>query len=153
MGPKKAKSTGKGQRDCAEQNILLGRNRRLPVHEWTQRVRNHDRAILLLIIFEDGDQRPSHGETRPIQRVHEVRLASACWTELDVGATRLECLRVTARRYFTIGVLAGKPHLDVVRLRRSESHVSGAQQYGSKRELEALEHGFRVAGKPLQLLV
>src|SRR3970040_2562928 len=74
--------------------ILLRRDDPLAVHERPQRVGNHNRAILLLIVFEDGDERPANRETRSIERVHEIGLAAVGSTELDAGATCLERLRI-----------------------------------------------------------
>ena len=36
-----------------------------------------DRAVLLLVVLEDRDQRAADGEAGAVQRVHELRLAGA----------------------------------------------------------------------------
>ena len=85
--------------------------------------------------------------------MHEVGLAGPGDPELDVRAARLERFRVAAGRNLAIGVLARQPHLDVVRLRRGESHVAGAQLHRAVRQLETLEHFFRVQRQRFELVV
>ena len=109
-----------------------------------------DRAVLLLIVLENRDQRAADGEARSVQRVHELRLAGAAGAELDVRAARLERLGVAAGRDLAIRLLARQPHLDVVGLRRREAHVAGAQQHRAVRQLEPLQHFLGVRASALR---
>ena len=85
--------------------------------------------------------------------MHELRLAGPAGAELDVRAARLKRLGVAAGRNLAIRLLARQPHLDVVRLRRRESHVAGAEQHRAIRQLEPLQHFLRVRRQRLELLV
>src|SRR6202163_1923838 len=76
--------------------------------------RNHDRAVLLLEVLQNGDERPADGEPRAVQRVHELGLPAPAGTELDVRAARLKRFGVAARGNLTVRLLARQPHLDVV---------------------------------------
>src|SRR6187401_1324981 len=67
-------------------------------HERAQGVRNDDRAVLLLIVLENRNERAADRQTRSIQRVDVLCLACAVRPELDVRATRLESLAVRTGR-------------------------------------------------------
>ena len=57
------------------------RRRRNPVnsHVGTQNFGNQDRAICLLIIFDDSDPSAADGEAGAVERVNKVALANAFW--------------------------------------------------------------------------
>src|SRR5262245_66572665 len=86
-------------------------------HERPQRLGDDDRAVLLLVVLDNRDERAADGEAGAVQRVDELRLAGTIAAELDARAARLKRLCVAAGRNLAIGVLAGQPDLDVVRLR------------------------------------
>src|SRR5207237_6362975 len=94
----------------------LSRNFFGAVHVRAQGGRNSDRTVLLLVILQDGDERPADRESGSVQGVDEIRPAATLRTELDVRAPRLERLGVAARRNLAIRLLAWQPHLEVVRL-------------------------------------
>ena len=43
-------------------------------HVRPQDLRDHDAAVLLLVVFEYGRDRPSYSESRSVQSVYELRL-------------------------------------------------------------------------------
>src|SRR5579885_2914504 len=68
-------------------------------HIWTQDIRDHHRAVCLLIIFEDCEERATDREPRSVQRMDEFCFGVALCrrtAKADVGPTRLEALEVTA---------------------------------------------------------
>src|SRR5262249_48466074 len=99
----------------------------LPVDVRTQRVRNRDRAVLLLVILENRHERPPHREPGAVKRVHELGPARTGRARpvLDVRAARLECFAVAAGGNLAVVVPARQPDFDVVGLRRRKSHVPG----------------------------
>src|SRR5262245_2668169 len=96
------------------------------VHVGTQRGGNGDRSILLLIIFENGDQCPPDRETGAVQGVDEARALLARLAAARLHAPRLELAAVRAAGDLAIHVLPRQPDLDVVGLLRREAHVPGA---------------------------
>ena len=89
----------------------------------------------------------------PFSVCDELGLAGARGAELDVRAARLERLGVAAGRNLAVRLLARQPDLDVVGLRRRESHVAGAEQHRPIRQPEALEDGLGVRVERLELVV
>src|SRR5439155_1375006 len=104
----------------------------------TKRFRNHDRSILLLIVFHDCDPGAADSQTGSVQCVHKPDFSAAAGTVADVGSPRLEILEVAARWDFTIVVLAGQPNFDIVALRSSEAHVAGRVDHHARGQLQAL---------------
>src|SRR5262245_55250541 len=86
---------------------------RLPGQVRPQGFRNHDRAVLLLIVLHDCDPGSSHCQSRAVQSMHKSRLLARAWPILYVGAAGLKSVEIAARRNFAIGVLSGQPHFDV----------------------------------------
>src|SRR5262245_10763152 len=124
-----------------------------PAHEAPQRLGDDDRAVGLLIVLQDGDQGPPHGETRTVERVRVLRLPLRLRAVADVGAPRLEVLAVGARGDLPVRVLAGQPDLEVVGLGRREAHVPGAEGDDAVGEPEPLEDLLRIGGELLERLV
>ena len=60
------------------------------------------RAVGLLVVLENRDQRAADGEARAVQRVRVLGLLRAVGAEADVGAARLEGLAVAAGRDLAI---------------------------------------------------
>jgi hypothetical protein len=83
--------------------------------------------------------------------VDELRLACSASAELDVGAARLEALGIAAGGNFPVRLLARKPHLDVVGLRRCEAHVTGAEQHRAERQFEPFQYFLGVGNERLEL--
>src|SRR4051812_13178478 len=111
-----------------------------------QRRGNHHRAVRLLVVLEDGDQRAPDGEAGAVERVRESGLA-ALGAVADVGATRLEVLAVAARGDLAIRLLARQPDLEVVGLRRREADVAGGEADDAIGQLEDLQHALGVTGE------
>ena len=104
------------------------------------------------MVFHHRDQRAPDGETRAVQRVHELRLALRV-AEARLHPPRLERLAVRARRDLAVGVLRGQPHFEVVGLGGGEADVAGAQRDDAVRQLEAPQDRFGVAGHLFERLV
>ena len=68
-------------------------------------------------------------------------------TEADIGAASLEVQEVAARGNFAIGVEAGQPNFDVVRLGGAEADVAGRQADDAVRQLQKLQHVLSVIGQ------
>src|SRR5438067_907590 len=98
--------------------------------EWPQSLGHHHTPIGLLVVLDDREPRPPHRQSAAIQRVDEFRLALARFA-LDLRAARLKSFEVRARRDLFIIVLAGEPDLQVIRFRRAESSVRGAQHHAT----------------------
>src|SRR3990170_4064131 len=64
------------------------------VHVGPHRVGDDDRPVLLLIVLEDGNQRPADGQPRAVQCVDELRPAGAARPEPDARPPRLKALGV-----------------------------------------------------------
>src|SRR5205823_12638364 len=62
----------------------------------TERFRNHDRSILLLVIFHYCNPRAADGQAGSIQSMYKAHLSAAAGAEADVCAARLEIIKVTA---------------------------------------------------------
>ena len=64
------------------------RRRRNPVnsHVWAQDIGDQDRAVCLLIIFDDSDPSAADGEAGAVERVNKVALATALWLIAYTGA-------------------------------------------------------------------
>src|SRR5688572_2729582 len=123
------------------------------VHVRAQHCGNGDRSILLLIVFEDGDQRAPDRKAGAIERVDEARTLLARLAAARLHAPRLELAAVGAARDLAIGVLAGQPDLDVKSLLRREAHVAGAQRDDAVRQAEALQHFLGAIGHALVLFI
>ncbi len=86
-----------------------------------------DRPVRLLAILEQRRQRAAHGETRAIQRMHQLRLAGRRVAPARPQAPCLEIFEVAARGNLAIGPLRRQPHLQVVGLGGGETQIAGAQ--------------------------
>ena len=104
------------------------------------------RAVLLLVVLEDGDGGAAHGQAAAVQGVDEARLALLVRPVADARPPGLVVGAVGAGGDLTVAVLAGQPHLDVVGLGRVRTHVAGAEHDGAEGEAQALQHLFRVRG-------
>ena len=49
-----------------------------------------------------------------------------------------------------VGILRRQPHFQIVSFARAEAHVAGAQQHLAVRQVQQLQHFFRVAGQLFQ---
>ena len=65
-------------------------------------------------------------------------------------AAGLEVLEVAARGNLAVLLLAGQPDLQIIGLGRGETHVPGAQGHDPVRQLQTLQHLFRVARQLFQ---
>ena len=57
--------------------LAVGRTLIAILENYQQRLRDHDRAVRLLVVLEDRDQRPADREARSVQRVDVLGLARA----------------------------------------------------------------------------
>src|SRR5205807_6346710 len=121
---------------------LCPRPNYLDVQVRPQRLRHHHRAVLLLVILHDRDPCPAHRQTAPVERVLQLRLLAAAVP--DPCPARLERLEVRAGGNLLISVLPRQPDLDIVSLRRRESHVPCAQHHRAVWQPEASQDILRV---------
>src|SRR5437763_6033344 len=96
-------------------------------HVAAQGGRDDYRAVALLVVLQDRDQRAADREARAIQRMDVLGL-SLVVAEAGLHAPRLEGLHVGARRNLAIGVLAWQPDLEVVGLGGGKAHVARAER-------------------------
>ena len=87
---------------------------------------NEDRAIFLLIVFQNGDDRPTHGHAGTIERMRIGWFASL-GSKANIGSSRLKRFEVTARRDFPIGLLRRDPDFEIIRFGCTESQIAAAQ--------------------------
>src|SRR5450756_1251159 len=107
---------------------LLLPNHCFAVHVRNQQLRNFNSSIFPLIILQNRQIGPPHSQPAAIQCVQELAFLraglSACSQRLisNVRPPRLECLEIRAGRNLPVEPLSRQPHLQVIRLRRRESH-------------------------------
>src|SRR5262245_36214135 len=92
----------------------LRANHGSPVQIWLQGFRNHHRAVLLLIIFHDGDPGSSDRQSRTVQGMNEPDLLTGAWPILYIRPAGLKSIEVAAGGNLAIGILARQPHFDIV---------------------------------------
>ena len=129
-------------------------------HVRLKRIWNQDRAVGLLIVFDNGQPSAAYGEAAAVQCVNEFELALCALSGLtsrgpvtDVGAARLKGFKVGAGRNLPVKLLAGKPDLEIEGLGRGETGVAGAKKNAAIGKAEGLENLFGVAGEALVLAV
>ena len=83
--------------------------------------------------------------------MQEFRLA-ALSSKTDVGASCLIIQKVGAGGNLHVSAVGRHPNLDVVGACRGESKVAGGQSDHSVRDIENLQHRFRVLGQSFQLV-
>src|SRR3989454_11465666 len=98
---------------------------------------------------------PMYGRIAP----GRITLPSACWPFSRIATTvrptasplpRLEVAERRARADLAVGVLAGQPHLEVVRLLGTEPQVRRAEGHDAMVQSEPLQWRLRVANQLLQ---
>src|SRR5690606_40966378 len=114
---------------------------------------DHDAAIRLLVVFEDGDERADDRQTGAVERVDEARTAAIRRTIADVRAARLKIARVTARANFQPLSAARRPHLDVELAAGGEAQVTGDNLDAPVRDLEQRADRFGRLDQRHQLIV
>src|SRR3990172_7955120 len=67
-------------------------------HPGAQYLRDDHRSILLLVVFQHGDQRAGQPQTRTVQGMHEAQPAAIRRVILDVRPASLELAHVRHRR-------------------------------------------------------
>src|SRR5690606_2672274 len=125
----------------------------LAAHALTEHFGDHDRTILLLVVFENRNQGSPHRKAGAIEGVHELGLGAWFRTIADVGASRLESFEVAAAADLSIGVLAGQPDLEVEAAGGGEADVARAQRHDAEGQLELAEDFAGVGHEPVELLV
>src|SRR5690606_8950830 len=73
----------------------------------------HHRAVGLLVVLEQRDDRPREGHAGGVQRVHELRLGARLAPEADPGPPRLEVGEGARARGLEPAAHPGGPHLEV----------------------------------------
>src|SRR6185437_11451828 len=131
-------------------------NRREPAHVGTQRLGNRHRAVLVLVVLQDRDQRAADREARAVQRVHEARAPLPAIRALlgpitRIHAARLVIAAVGAARDLAVASLPRQPDLDVEGLARGRAHVAAAQDDGAIRYLQPFQHLLGARGHALVL--
>src|SRR5213082_207260 len=114
-------------------------------HIRTDGLGEDDASVGLLSVLEDGDDRPSDGETAPVEGRNEARLFARRGAKTDLRAPRLEVAARRARADLAISVLAGKPDLQVVRLLRRESQICRAKEHDPVVKAQLLQRRLSVA--------
>src|SRR5215831_9168405 len=104
-------------------------------HVALQHVWNCDRAALLLIGLQHSNERAADRDARAVQRMDVAHLA-ILRPVARVHAAGLKLAADRAGRNLAIGVLTGKPHLDVIGLLRRKAHVAGAQRHHAIVQIE-----------------
>src|SRR5438552_8424599 len=119
-------------------------------HIRTDGLGEDDASVGLLSVLEDGDDRPSDGETAPVEGRNEARLFARRRAKADLRAPRLEVAERRARADLAISVLAGKPDLQVVGLLRRESQICRAKKHHPVVKAQLLQRRLRVAHQLLE---
>jgi hypothetical protein len=65
-------------------------------HVWSEGFRDHDAAVFLLIVLEDGCNSSSNCKAGAVESVDEFRLGAFVASESDVGSSCLEIFEVGA---------------------------------------------------------
>src|SRR5699024_9873166 len=108
----------------------------LAAHVRSERFRDFDGAVRVLVVFEDGDHHAPDGGARGVQRVEIVGRLVTLGTVSEPGPAGLERLEVrsrgdfeptTARLGTLFHVVAGSPDLQVVGPRRGEGEIAGTE--------------------------
>src|ERR1700686_1210233 len=95
-------------------------------HIRQQRIRNRDRAVLLLIVLHDGDQRTADRHAGAVEGVQIAHLTALFGAVARAHAAGLELAADRAGGNLPECPLPRQPDLDVVGLLRSKTHVAGA---------------------------
>src|SRR5690606_16633711 len=85
--------------------------------------------------------------------MHMLRLAFCLAAEADIRASCLESFKVTARRNFTVCVIAWDPDLDIIFLRSCESKISCAHAHNTVWQAKQLKYLFCVSSQLFQLII
>jgi hypothetical protein len=107
-----------------------------------------NRAVGLLIVFEDCEPGAAHSQPAAIEGVDKLgfSLASAR-TEPDVGTPRLKGVEVRAGGDFPVEPLAWEPDFEIVGLGGRKACVPGAEQNPTIRQFQSFKNLFCVAGE------
>ena len=95
------------------------------------------RAVGLLVVLHDGDERAADGHAGAVQRVHEAR--PLLGAEAGVEPPRLVVRAVAAAGELPVALLAREPRLAVELLRRRGAEVAGGDVHHLVRDAEALQ--------------
>src|SRR5262245_38595973 len=89
----------------------IGSRKNLPdpihtAHVGTQRFRDDNAAVFLLIVFKHGNQGSTYGEPRTVQSVNENRFTLRFFAIANLRSARLKVFKVRTGANFSIGGLA-----------------------------------------------
>src|SRR2546426_3633187 len=99
-------------------------------HPLPQRLGNNNAAISLLIVFEDRDQRPAHGDRGAIESVDKLRSFFTLFADADIQPPRLVVSAIAGAGHFAklAGLAAaGHPSLQI------ELAISRSAQIAARR--------------------
>src|SRR3990170_3165368 len=103
----------------------LGPDHVQAAHPGPQHLGNDDGAIGLLVVLENGDQRPRERQPRAVERVHHFGVGARAAAE--AGAASLEVAAVRNRRDFQPLAATRSPGLHVIGLAGGEAQITGAE--------------------------
>src|SRR5205814_7645705 len=92
--------------------------------ELVQHLRHADRAVVLLVVLHDRDDRPPHRNGGAVEGV-DLLGPPAFWSIADPQPARLEVGGVRARGELAVALLPRQPRLEVVLLRGRGAEVPG----------------------------
>ena len=103
-----------------------------PAQIRAQRLGYQHAAVRLLIRFNQRYEKASERGAGAVEQVRELVVPVGVLVA-EVHPAGLKLIGVRATRHFEVGVLAGRPDLDIVGLRRSESAGSSRPRTGTGR--------------------
>ena len=88
---------------------------------------DEDGAICLLVVFQEGNDGSTDGQTGAVQGMDEARfhLLLASRPVADIGSPGLKIFEVGAGGDLSIDLLSGQPDLNVIALGRRETDIAG----------------------------
>src|SRR5262245_35760420 len=98
-----------------------------PAHVGTQRFRDDDAAVFLLIVLQHRDERSPDRESGAVECVNKDGFALGLLAIANLGATRLKILKIRTGTNLSISGLTRQPHFKVIGLRRREAQITGAK--------------------------
>src|SRR5262249_45816343 len=104
-----------------------------------------------LVLLEDRHDGTADRDTGSVERVERAWLLARRRPVANLRAPRLKVLAVRARRDLLVHALPRQPDLEVVRLRRRESEVAGAQRDDAIVQAEALQHALGILAHRFEL--
>src|ERR1700683_3214281 len=89
-------------------SLFAFRDRLYAAHVWRKRIGDGNRAILLLVIFHDRNERAADGDAGTVERMHVADIAALPGAITRIHAPRLEFAADRAGRNLAVHILAGQ---------------------------------------------